>query len=161
MGRRSDLPLDARMTAVLAVLKGEGSLEAVARRHGVSPTSLSRWKQRFLESGREGLRDKSRASSREQELEAEIAKRDQLIGELMALPGRPIGWRCFDHRQAAGRVLRAELSHIALERRPVELEVLLHYRVRRSEMDGRFAKIKQNFFGHAVLPQRRYSFTLC
>lgn len=83
MGRRSDLPLDARMTAVLAVLKGEESLEAVARRHGVSPTSLTRWKQCFLESGREGLRNKSRSSSREQQLEAEIAKRDQIIGELV------------------------------------------------------------------------------
>jgi transposase len=84
MGRRSDLPVDARMTAVLAVLKGEESLEAVARRHGISSQTLVRWKQEFLEAGRDRLRGKGIvASQREKELEAEVRKRDQLIGELV------------------------------------------------------------------------------
>ena len=84
MGRRSDLPVDARVTAVLAVLKGEESLEAVARRHGISSQTLARWKQEFLEAGRDRLRGKGMApSEREKELEAEVRKRDQLIGELV------------------------------------------------------------------------------
>lgn len=84
MGRKSDLPVDARLTAVLAVLKGEESLEAIARRHGVSSNTLSRWKQEFLEGGRERLKGKgTKPSSREKELETEVRKRDQLIGELV------------------------------------------------------------------------------
>ena len=72
------------ITAVLAVLKGEESLEVIARRHGVSSNTLTRWKQEFLDAGRERLRGKpSKVSSREREREAEGRKRDQLIGELV------------------------------------------------------------------------------
>ena len=84
MGRQSDLPTDTRMTAVLAVLKSEERLEAVARRHGINSVTLARWKQEFLEGARERLRGKgSKPSPREKDLEQEIRERDQLIGELV------------------------------------------------------------------------------
>lgn len=84
MGRRSELPLDARVTAVLSVLSGEESLDAAARRHGISAPTLARWKQEFLEAGRDRLRGKdSKPSARQRELEEEVRRRDQIIGELV------------------------------------------------------------------------------
>jgi transposase len=40
---------------VLAVLAGELSLSAAARRHGVAPASVRLWRDRFLEGGRQAV----------------------------------------------------------------------------------------------------------
>lgn len=84
MARKSALPVEARMTAVLAALRGEESVEVIARRHGVSSHTLLRWKQEFLEGGKTALRGRDgRPSAVEQALRAEIEQRDRIIGELV------------------------------------------------------------------------------
>jgi transposase len=39
----------------LAVLAGELTVAEAARRHGVSPTAIAKWRGRFIESGTAGL----------------------------------------------------------------------------------------------------------
>ena len=53
--------LDQRMSFVVAYRQGEDSLAAVCRRFGVSTKTGRKWARRYLESGPEGLRDRSRA----------------------------------------------------------------------------------------------------
>lgn len=82
MGRKSDIPMEARLTAVITAIKGVESMEVIARRHGVTAQTLSRWKQQFMEGGKAGLSGKgSKPSTREKELEREVERRNQIIGE--------------------------------------------------------------------------------
>jgi transposase len=43
---------------VLAVLLGEMSVAEAARRHGVTATTISNWRDRFIEAGKGGLENK-------------------------------------------------------------------------------------------------------
>jgi transposase len=49
------VPADVRMTAVLSVLSGELSITDAARRHRVAPATVQKWRDRFLEAGRDAL----------------------------------------------------------------------------------------------------------
>lgn len=75
-----------KMKMVLSVLRGEASQEELARRHGMAPQLLSRWKEKFLDSGIKGFAAEGRKStesvSQLHHLRSEIEKRDQVIGEL-------------------------------------------------------------------------------
>jgi transposase len=53
--KRSSLSLEERAQIVLAVLRGEVSVAEAARRHGVAPTSVAKWRDRFIDAGRQGL----------------------------------------------------------------------------------------------------------
>jgi transposase len=83
MARPSALPAEEKVRIVLAVLAGELSLAAAARQAKVSEQSVSNWKRQFLESGRAGLvaGGSGKPSTREQQLEAEVAELTQALGE--------------------------------------------------------------------------------
>src|SRR5664280_316853 len=67
---------------VLSVLAGEVGIAEVARREKVSEQSIGRWKAEFLEAGRTALAaGRSGPSSREQQLEAEVAGLTWALGE--------------------------------------------------------------------------------
>ena len=53
MSRRghSQLPVEERMRVVLAVLSGELTIAAAARRHGTTGKTVAEWRDRFLEGG--------------------------------------------------------------------------------------------------------------
>jgi transposase len=53
--RGSELPVEEKARVVLAVLGGELSVSEAARRHGVSAFAVSKWRDRFIESGKAGL----------------------------------------------------------------------------------------------------------
>ena len=53
--RRSKVPIEDKVRVVLAVLSGELTAAEAARRHGVSPMSVSTWKQAFLDGGTKAL----------------------------------------------------------------------------------------------------------
>jgi len=55
--RRTKIPVEVKMRVVLAVLSGEMSGAEAARRHGVSDMSVSKWKQQFLDAGRQRLEE--------------------------------------------------------------------------------------------------------
>ncbi len=61
---------------------GEMSIAEAARREKVSEQSIGRWKAEFLEAGKTALAaGRSGPSSREAQLEAEVAELTQALGE--------------------------------------------------------------------------------
>lgn len=82
MGRPPAIPVEKKIRIVLSVLAGEVSIAEAARRAKVSEQSIGRWKAEFLESGRTVLSaGRSGPSSREEQLEAEVADLTQALGE--------------------------------------------------------------------------------
>jgi transposase-like protein len=86
MGKKSEVPVSQRREAVLALLRREETTAAIARRYGVSEPTLYRWRDEFLAGGEAALANgkggHSSADRRVAELEQQIEKRDQVIGEL-------------------------------------------------------------------------------
>ena len=82
MSRPPVMPAEEKVRIVLSVLAGEASVAEAARKAKVSEQSVGNWKRQFLESGRAGLAGgKSGPSTREQQLEAEVADLTQALGE--------------------------------------------------------------------------------
>jgi len=87
MGKHSELPVKERREAVLSFLRREEPAAAIARRYGVAEATLYRWRDEFLAAGEAALAGGTRGSSEARnrqiaELERQIEKRDQVIGEL-------------------------------------------------------------------------------
>lgn len=82
MGRPPVIPAEVKARIVLSVLSGEVSIAEAARREKVSEQSIGRWKADFLEAGKTALvAGKSGPSTREAQLEAEVAELTQALGE--------------------------------------------------------------------------------
>lgn len=62
--------------AVLRLLRGE-DLDLVSRELGVNGSTLSKWREKFLESGLEGLRSRPR-----DERDSEVAALQRKVGEI-------------------------------------------------------------------------------
>lgn len=85
MGKRSELSKAQRREAVLALIRQEEPASRLSRRYGVSEQTLYRWRDEFLSAGEtalEGSRAGDPQRRRVEELEREVARRDQVIGEL-------------------------------------------------------------------------------
>jgi len=87
MAKRTELDVDQRTEAVLALLRREEPAAKLAKRYGISEPTLYRYRDQFLEGGKAGLangqRGKSDARDRQiQKLEQDLAERDRVIGEL-------------------------------------------------------------------------------
>jgi transposase len=77
-------PVDVKLKIVLSVLAGESTQAEAARRHGISETSIGKWKDQFLRAGREGLEQGDRAgrpSGVEQRLLEEVDDLTRALGE--------------------------------------------------------------------------------
>src|SRR5699024_7270792 len=82
MSRPPRIPLEKKLRIVLAVLQGEITVAEAARREKVSEQAIGNWKRQFLKGGKAGLETgKSKPSSREQQLEEEVADLTQALGE--------------------------------------------------------------------------------
>ena len=87
MGRKSELGARQRRDIVLMMLRKEEPIAVLARRYGVSETTLHRWREDFLTSGEQALaygrgkRADGQAADIER-LKKELARRDQVIGEI-------------------------------------------------------------------------------
>lgn len=106
---------DEKLQAVLTVLKGEASIKETARRVGVSETTITNWRNRFLEGGRTALAVGGRAGpdAHVERLEAEVDDLKVALGEATAElrawrkggpSGRPTGARA-DPTRGRGRDL--------------------------------------------------------
>jgi transposase len=86
MGKRSEVPMKDRREAVLSLLRREEAAAVIARRYGISEQTLYRWRDEFLAGGEAALSNgKGKADPQQRqvaELERQIEKRDQVIGEL-------------------------------------------------------------------------------
>lgn len=84
MARPPKHPVDVKQKIVLSVLSGESTQAEAARRHGISETSIGKWKEQFLLGGRQGLETGSSAvkpTGREARLEAEVDDLTRALGE--------------------------------------------------------------------------------
>lgn len=82
MGRPPVIPAETKTRVVLAVLAGEVSVAEAARKEKLSEQSIHRWKTDFLEAGKTALAaGRSGPSTREAQLEAEVAELTQALGE--------------------------------------------------------------------------------
>jgi Transposase. len=85
MSKASTLSPKQRMAFVLQLLSKEATATVIARKAGVSETTLYRWREEFLEGGAARLKGRDAATKADRnvkDLEKAIAKRDQVIGEL-------------------------------------------------------------------------------
>ena len=87
MGRKSELSPAQRRDIVLMMLRKEEPITTLARRYGVSETTLHRWREDFLTAGAAALAygrgGKANGQAAEiGRLKKELARRDQVIGEL-------------------------------------------------------------------------------
>ena len=82
MGRPPSIPVEKKTRIVLSVLAGEMSIAEAARKEQISEQSIGRCKADFLEAGKTALAaGKSGPSTREEQLEAEVAELTQALGE--------------------------------------------------------------------------------
>lgn len=82
MGRAPSISVERKSRIVMSVLAGEMSIAEAARREKVSEQSIGRWKADFLEAGKTALAaGKSGPSTREEQLEAEVADLTAALGE--------------------------------------------------------------------------------
>ena len=81
MGKqRKSWSVEQKLTIVLSALRGDQSVAELSRQHGVNENQIYRWKDQFLESGRQGLNG-SKAQTADQRLEAENEQLKKLLGE--------------------------------------------------------------------------------
>ena len=76
--------VEVKLKIVLSTLSGESSQAEAARRHGVSETSIGKWRDQFLVAGRQGLAQGDRAarpSGREAALLEEVDDLTHALGE--------------------------------------------------------------------------------
>lgn len=88
MGKRSEVSIADHRGAVLSLLRREEAAAVIARRVGVSEPTRYRWRDEFLAAEEAALASgsvgKKGADSRDRriaELEQQIEKRDQVIGD--------------------------------------------------------------------------------
>lgn len=84
MARPPKHRVDVKLKIVLSVLSGESTQAEAARRHGVSETSIGKWKDHFLLGGRQGLEhgDKAaRPTGQEARMAEEIDDLTRALGE--------------------------------------------------------------------------------
>jgi transposase len=111
VARPSKHPVDVKLKIVLSVLRGESTQAEAARRHGVSETSIGKWREQFVSAGRQGLEvgDRvGRLTGQEARLAEEIDDLTRALGEahveLRALKrGGPAGMREYLQARGAAR----------------------------------------------------------
>jgi transposase len=83
MARPPGHSVEFKTRVVLGVLRGEMSAAEAARRHGVSETSVAKWKEQFIVAGRAGLAAGQRRgpSGREVQLQAQVDELARALGE--------------------------------------------------------------------------------
>ncbi|HVO81664.1 MAG TPA: helix-turn-helix domain-containing protein [Terriglobales bacterium] len=86
MGRKTSLNVDQLYEAVMSLLRREEPGAKIARRFGISEPTLYRYRDLFLEAGKAGLAGGNGQSDHQrrevQDLEKQLAQRDQVIGEI-------------------------------------------------------------------------------
>lgn len=83
MGRPPSRSAEDKVRVVLAVLRGEVTIAEVARREGVSQTSIANWRDQFLAGGHQAVTAGGpvKPTSREQQLAMENEQLAAALGE--------------------------------------------------------------------------------
>lgn len=114
MSRPPTVPAEKKLRIVLSVLQGEITIAEAARREKVSEQAIGNWKRQFLEGGKAGIEaGKSKPSTREQQLEDEVAELTTALGEAVveirvwkkSAEGRLAGLQAFGSHDGAHRLI--------------------------------------------------------
>ncbi|HOB63402.1 MAG TPA: transposase [Candidatus Competibacteraceae bacterium] len=91
MGKqRRTWSVEEKLGIVLAVLSGRQSVAEISRQQGVNENQIYRWKEQFLEAGRQGLNG-AKAQTADQRLETENIVMGNNFHRLSFRKGRWIG----------------------------------------------------------------------
>lgn len=85
MARRQEITTEQKTQLVLRLLRKEEPAAHLARQAGISEQSLYRWREEFLQGGQralEGRAGQNGVDGATAQLRAQLADRDQVIGEL-------------------------------------------------------------------------------
>ncbi len=86
MGKGTELTVQQKREAVLALLRHEEPVAVLVRRYGICEATLYRWRDEFLSAGESALASgKGKADGRDrqiQDLQKQLEERDRVIGEL-------------------------------------------------------------------------------
>lgn len=85
MGRKSTMSPEQRAQVVLRLLSKEEPAVQIARRAGISEQTLYRWRDEFVRGGKQAMNGRGAQGEQAkvvERLSAEVAERDQVIGEL-------------------------------------------------------------------------------
>ena len=83
MGKKSTLTAEQRTQLVLRLLSKEEPAAQIVRRAGISEQTLYRWREDFIGAGKQAMNGRGAHQAKAVErLSAEVAERDQVIGEL-------------------------------------------------------------------------------
>ena len=87
MAKKSEMSAGQRREIVLALLRKEEPLSVLARRHGISEPTLSKWRDDFLAGGEAALgygrnHGQDGLVQQNRQLQRALAEREQVIGEL-------------------------------------------------------------------------------
>jgi transposase-like protein len=72
--------VDEKLSLILQVLRGSKTVADVCREQGVAPNQFYRWRDAFLEAGKQGLADKRRPQNRDP-LQEENRRLKRLLAE--------------------------------------------------------------------------------
>jgi len=86
MGKPLKWSVEQKLPLVLSILRGEGSVAEIGRRHKVSDATLAKWRDAFLSGGSAALANGSQRgqSTRETDLETELEELKAALGEAHA-----------------------------------------------------------------------------
>ena len=86
MGRPLRWTAEQKLPLVLSILRGEGTVAEIGRRHQVSDVTLAKWRDAFLAGGAAALANSSRRGqpSQEARLETELEEIKAALGEAHA-----------------------------------------------------------------------------
>ena len=85
MGKKSELSVEQRTHLVVRMLSKEEPSAQIARRAGIAEATLYRWRDEFINAGKQALNGRGAdtlAAKETARLTAQLAERDQVIGEL-------------------------------------------------------------------------------
>jgi len=83
MPKRSELTVEQRREAVLALLRREEPAAPLARRYGISEQTLYRWRDEFIAGGEQALaKGKNGSDGRDQEIRALKAAANRILKKL-------------------------------------------------------------------------------
>jgi transposase len=86
MGKPLKWTVEQKLPLVLSILRGEGAVAEIGRRHQVSDATLAKWRDAFLSGGAAALANGRQRGqpSREADLETELEEVKAALGEAHA-----------------------------------------------------------------------------
>ena len=85
MGQKSNLSTEQRVQLVVRLLSKEEPAAQIARRAGIAEQTLYRWRDEFINGGKQALNargTKAEQAKAMERLQSQVTERDQVIGEL-------------------------------------------------------------------------------